>query len=169
MIPIIETERLVLKKLNPEDFRFIIMLLNSPGWLKYIGDRGVKNEEQAIVYLQNGPIKSYEDHGYGLFKVEEKISGLPVGLCGLLKRETLDHPDLGFAFLPDFMGKGYGFEAGSATIEFARTNLGISVVFAIALPDNIISIRLLKKLGFLYQRPFNLTEEKELTLFELQL
>ncbi|MCH6199469.1 GNAT family N-acetyltransferase [Aquiflexum sp. LQ15W] len=166
---IIETDRLFLKKLDIEDFRFVITLLNSPGWLQYIGDRKVKNEEQAINYLQTGPLKSYADHGFGLYKVEEKISCLPVGFCGLLKRDTLNHPDLGFAFLPEFIGKGFGHEAAHAIVEFAKTGLGIAVLQAIALPDNMPSIRLLKKLGFHYQRPFRFLEGNELTLFELHL
>ncbi|MCR9013532.1 GNAT family N-acetyltransferase [Aquiflexum gelatinilyticum] len=165
---IIETDRLFLRKLEIEDFRFVITLLNSPGWLKYIGDRGVKNEAQAISYLQNGPVKSYSDYGFGLYKVEEKISGLPIGFCGLLKRDTLKHPDLGFALLPEFMGRGYAFEAANACLDFAKANLGIPILQAIALPDNTSSIRLLKKLGFHYQRPFQNLEGEELALFELQ-
>jgi len=165
---IIETDRLFLRKLEIEDFRFVITLLNSPGWLKYIGDRGVKNEAQAIGYLQNGPLKSYAEHGFGLYKVEEKISGLSIGFCGLLKRDTLKHPDLGFAFLPEFMGRGYAHEAALSCLEFAKTHLEIPIMQAIAMPDNTSSIRLLKKLGFYYQRPFQNLEGEELALFELQ-
>lgn len=165
---IIETDRLFLRKLEIEDFRIVITLLNSPGWLKYIGDRGVKNEAQAIGYLENGPVKSYTAHGFGLYKVEEKISGLPIGFCGLLKRDTLKHPDLGFAFLPEFMGRGYAYEAARACLEFAKVNLEIPILQAITMPDNTPSIRLLKKLGFHYQRPFQNLEGEELALFELR-
>ncbi len=163
------TGRLWIRKICKQNAEFIIELLNSPGWLQYIGDRGVKNDEQAVAYILNGPIKSYTEHGYGLYLVEEKESGLPMGLCGLLKRDTLDYPDLGFAFLPEYMGKGYAYEAALSTLEFAKTKLGISILQALVLPENMPSISLLKKLGFLYLRPFRFPEGEELSLYQLNL
>jgi RimJ/RimL family protein N-acetyltransferase len=163
----IETERLLLKELDGEDFPFIIALLNSPGWLKYIGDRGVKTKDEAMGYLKNGPLKSYEENGFGLYKVMLKDIGTPIGLCGLLKRDSLEHPDLGFAFLAEYMGKGYAFEAAKKVLEFSRESLNITIFQAITLPDNVSSIRLLQKLGFLYLSPFRFLEGEELQLFQI--
>ncbi|MCH6233307.1 GNAT family N-acetyltransferase [Cognataquiflexum rubidum] len=169
MNPILETDRLLLRELNLGDVPFILSLLNSPGWLKYIGDRGVKNEEQAKDYLLNGPLKSYKENGFGLYLVEERISKLPIGLCGLLKRETLENPDLGFAFLSDYMGKGFAFEAANAVLEHTKSQLKLLTILAIVLPDNQRSIKLLEKLGFQYQKTFQVKEGEDLSLFQIDL
>jgi RimJ/RimL family protein N-acetyltransferase len=142
-----ETERLILRPLNLNDIPFIIQLLNSPGWLAYIGDRNVKSEEQALQYLQNGPLKSYKENGYGLSLVERKEDGQAIGMCGIIKREGLDHPDIGFAFLPEFEGKGYAYEIAAATLHYATEQLKLSRITAITLPNNTRSIRLLEKIG----------------------
>lgn len=166
MNPIIETERLYLRELNFDDIPFILSLLNSPGWLRYIGDRGVKNEEQAKEYLLKGPMKSYGENGFGLYLVEEKISGWSIGLCGLLKRDNLQYPDLGFAFLPDFMGKGFAMEASKGVLDLAKSDLGLDTILAIVLPDNKSSIRLLEKLGFQYMKTVQVKEGEDLSLFQ---
>jgi RimJ/RimL family protein N-acetyltransferase len=163
---ILETERIRLREFNLTDTDFIINLLNSPGWLQYIGDRNVRTKEDAIQYLQNGPIKSYKQNGFGLSMVELKNGQQPVGMCGLLKRDTLEHPDIGFAFLPEQHGQGYAFEIAKATISFAREKLNIEKLLAITLPSNLSSIKLLKKLGFSYVKPFHLNQE-ELLLYSL--
>jgi RimJ/RimL family protein N-acetyltransferase len=144
---ILETERLRLREFTPEDASFIIELVNSPGWLKYIGDRNIKTTDQARAYLENGPIKSYHDTGFGLWMVENKVINTPIGMCGILKRETLEHLDLGFAFLPEYMGKGYAFEAATATLTFAKEKLNVQTLCAITVPDNQNSIKLLQKVG----------------------
>jgi RimJ/RimL family protein N-acetyltransferase len=144
---ILETERLRLREFTPEDASFIIELVNSPGWLKYIGDRNIKTTDQARAYLENGPIKSYHDNGFGLWMVENKVINTPIGMCGILKRETLEHLDLGFAFLPEYMGKGYAFEAATATLTFAKEKLNVQTLCAITVPDNQNSIKLLQKVG----------------------
>lgn len=167
MNPILETDRLLLRELNLGDVPFILSLLNSPGWLKYIGDRGVKNEEQAKDYLLNGPLKSYKENGFGLYLVEERISKLPIGLCGLLKRETLENPDLGFAFLSDYMGKGFAFEAAHAVLEYTKSELKMPTILAIVLPNNQPSIKLLEKLGFQYQKTLQVKEGEDLSLFQV--
>src|SRR5688572_4300133 len=110
MAYVLETARLRLREFTLEDTPFIIALLNSPGWLQFIGDRNVRTPEQARGYLEHGPFKSYRENGYGLCLVEQKESGNPVGMCGVLKRDTLDSPDIGFAFLPGFQGQGYALE-----------------------------------------------------------
>lgn len=149
---ILETERLLLREFTLDDTSFIIELLNSPGWIKYIGDRNIKTKENALAYLQNGPLKSYQDNGFGLSMVEIKDDGTAIGMCGIIKRDTLNNPDIGFAFLPAYNGKGYALEMASATLSFAKKTLGMPVISAITLPGNANSIRLLEKLGFRYSQ-----------------
>jgi RimJ/RimL family protein N-acetyltransferase len=164
---ILETERLRLKEFTLNDTKFIIELLNSPGWLEFIGDRNVKTEEQAIAYLQNGPLKSYQENGFGLYLVERKEDGRSIGMCGLIKRLHLEHPDIGFAFLPDFMGNGYAFEITSATLAFATEKLNLPKISAITLPNNSRSIRLLEKIGLRFTKPFYFpNSEEELLLYD---
>lgn len=160
MVYIVETERLKLRQFVFDDVEFIITLLNTPGWLRYIGDRNVRTPEQARGYLENGPLKSYELHGYGLYLVEMK-DGHPIGMCGILNRDTLDRPDIGFAFLPEFCGKGYAFEIAKATVDYAGDKLGIKKIAAITVPGNARSIRLLEKIGLTFVRPFKLPGSSE--------
>lgn len=161
---ILETERLRLRKFTLDDTKFIIELLNSPGWIEFIGDRNVKTEEQAIEYLKNGPLKSYKQNGFGLSLVETK-DDQPIGMCGILKRDTLENPDIGFAFLPEFTGKGYAYEIANATLSYAINNLKISKISAITLPHNISSIKLLEKIGMKPVKSF-LQNGEDLLLFE---
>lgn len=140
------TQRLHLEKLVLADAPFIFRLVNEPGWLKFIGDRGIRNHEDAENYIVNGPQKSYEDFGFGLFKVS-LLNGTPIGMCGLLQRDYLDHPDIGFAFLAEFTSKGYALEAAKATLQYARETLNEETIMATTLPENEKSINLLEKLG----------------------
>jgi RimJ/RimL family protein N-acetyltransferase len=149
---ILETERLRLRRFTLDDSGFILALLNSAGWLRFIGDRNVRTVEEARQYLENGPLKSYATNGYGLSLVEKKDDGEAIGMCGFLKRDTLDSPDIGFAFLPDFTGKGYALEIADAVLKHAKEKLGLSEIAAITLPDNVRSIRLLEKIGLTYQQ-----------------
>lgn len=162
---ILETQRLRLREFTLDDTKFIIELLNSPGWIEFIGDRNVKTEEQAIQYLQNGPLKSYVQNGYGLSMVETK-DGQPIGMCGILKRETLENPDIGFAFLKQFTGKGYAYEIANATLSYAMSHLKIPKVSAITLPNNVRSSRLLEKIGMKFIKSFLSEKNEELLLFE---
>lgn len=167
---VIETERLWLRQFKLSDAGFIVELLNSPGWLEFIGDRNVKTEEDARTYLLNGTIKSYETNGFGLFLVLLKDSDTPIGACGLLKRDFLDEPDLGFAFLPDYYGKGYGFESSGAILKYAQDKLNLTRVLAFTVPDNVASVKLLEKLGFRFDKKFNMpVTDEELFLFNRQL
>jgi RimJ/RimL family protein N-acetyltransferase len=152
---ILETERLRLREFALDDTKFIIELLNSPGWLQFIGDRNVKTEEQATTYLQNGPLKSYIQNGFGLSLVEKKDDNQAIGMCGIIKRDSLDHPDIGFAFLPEHGGKGYAFEMASATLSYAKDKLSIPKVSAITLPANSRSIKLLEKIGLKFVKTFS--------------
>lgn len=149
---ITETTRLRLEKLDLPDAPFILELLNQPEWLRFIGDRGVHNLDDARGYIRNGPQKNYDKLGYGLFKISLISSGEPLGMCGLLKRDYLDAPDIGFAFLSEHTGKGYALEAAKATLDWARETLNIKEVLAITLPENERSIALLKKLGMSFVR-----------------
>lgn len=163
---LIETDRLRLRELTLDDTAFIIELLNTPGWLQYIGDRNVKSEEQAVAYLQNGPMKGYREQGYGMWLVEAKDDGTPLGMCGVMKRDHLDTPDIGFAFLPRYNGQGYAAEAASASLSYAKEALGIKKVAAIVLPGNAPSIKLLEKLGLTFVRTFTFPDsEEELLLY----
>ena len=147
---ILETDRLILREFNTDDAAFILLLLNNPGWLRYIGDRNVKTMDDAKNYLLNGPMKSYYENGFGLSLVELKENHLPIGMCGLIKRETLEHVDIGFALLPEYAGKGYAYEIAAATMAHAETHLGITEIVAITTEDNEHSIRLLNKIGLAF-------------------
>jgi ribosomal-protein-alanine N-acetyltransferase len=166
---ILETARLFVSEFTFQDTDFIIKLLNSPGWIKYIGDRSIKSKEDAEHYLQAGPMKSYTQHGFGLYRVDLKSENKSIGMCGLLKRDTLEFPDLGFAFLEEFAGNGYAREAAKAIVSFSREHLNLSTLLAISLPDNKKSIRLLTALRFRFAGNFTAaTDEKILHLYRLE-
>ena len=144
---IFKTERLILRELNINDTSFIIQLLNSPNFLECIGDRNVRTEADAKKYLIDGPIKNYSEFGFGLWMVSLKTNETPIGICGLLKRDELDHPDIGYAFLPEFTKKGYAFEAAKATLLYAKNTFSIYTILAITVEKNKSSIQLLNKIG----------------------
>ena len=158
---IFETERLRVREFNTGHTAFIIELLNTPGWLEFIGDRNVRTEEQARSYLENGPMKSYRENGFGLYMVETKQTNIPVGMCGILKRDTLDHPDIGFAFLPQHAGLGYAKEIAKATLNYADSALNMARLLAITKPNNRRSIRLLESIGFTYSGTFQTKDETD--------
>jgi RimJ/RimL family protein N-acetyltransferase len=167
---ILQTERLILRRFTLRDAGFILKLLNDPTWLQFIGDRGVKSLQQAKEYLAKGPIKSYRQNGFGLSLVELKEDGTAIGVCGLLKRENLGHPDVGFAFLPEFTSKGYATEITSSTLKYARDQLRLPTVLAVTTTDNTRSIALLKKLGFNFEKMTKLSGVNEdMMLFRLEL
>ena len=149
---IIETERLVLREFDLEDAEFIVELLNSPGWLKFIGDKKVSSLEDARKYLERNLLKSYKTDSFGFWMVELKFISVPIGLCGLIKRETLDDVDIGFAMLPDFAGLGYGYESAKATYDYARDEVGLKRIVGITLENNTPSIKLLEKIGLKYEK-----------------
>lgn len=150
---LIDTARLRIDPLSPlADAAFILELLNQASFLRYIGDRGVRTLEQAQRYIEDGPVLSYRQHGFGLWRVALKDGGRAIGLCGLLKRDSLPDVDLGFAFLPDWWSQGYAFEAAAAVMEHARRVLGLRRIVAITAVDNAASARLLQKLGFVFEQ-----------------
>ncbi len=167
---ILETERLLLREFDTGDAEFIVELLNSPGWLKFIGNKNVHTKNDARNYLENGPMKSYRENGFGLSMVELKFIGVPIGMCGLIKRETLDDVDIGFAMLPGFSGKGYGYEIAAATLNLGKNKFGLKRVVAITVENNDASIGLLNKLGLKYQKMIGLPNDAEdLMLFAINL
>lgn len=147
---ILDTVRLTLRELTVEDAPFLRQLLNDPAYIRFIGDRHVRTEEEARTYLLNGPIASYERHGFGLYLVETKADQIQLGLCGLIKRDTLPDVDIGYAFLPQFRGAGYAYEAAAAIMAYGKATVGLQRIVAIVTPDNERSIHLLEKLGLTF-------------------
>jgi RimJ/RimL family protein N-acetyltransferase len=163
---VLETERLVLRRLCNDDAEFVLKLLNQPSFLRYIGDKGVRNMEDAVRYIQTGPVASYEQFGFGSYLVELKQTEVPIGMCGLLKRESLPDVDVGFAFLQDYWSQGFAFEAAAAVMNYGREVLGLRRIVAITSLDNRASIRLLEKIGLKFERLIKLAEDQpEVRLF----
>jgi RimJ/RimL family protein N-acetyltransferase len=169
-LTVFATERLRLRLLTEDDAPFILKLVNDEAWLRYIGDRGVRNAEDARNYILKGPVASYAKNGFGLWLVELKAGATPIGICGLLRRDTLPDVDIGFAYLPAFRGLGYAFEAGRATLAHGRAKLGLKRIVAVTLPANAASIRTLAKLGLRFEKMIRLTADaEELQLFACKL
>lgn len=167
---LIETERLALRHFALEDVALILELLNEPGFIRNIGDRAVHTPDAARAYLINGPLSSYERHGFGLWRLALKESDTPIGMCGLIKRDTLEDVDLGYALLERYWRKGYAFEAAQAVKVYARRVLSLKRIVAIVNPENQPSIHVLEKLGMRYERMVSLSEGAPLIkLFALDL
>jgi RimJ/RimL family protein N-acetyltransferase len=163
---VLETKRLILRKLSTDDAEFVLKLLNEPSFLRYIGDKGVRNLDDARHYILTGPVESYGRNGFGLYLVELKESRIPIGLTGLVKRPALPDADVGFAFLPAYWSKGFAVEAATAVISYGREVLGLPRILGITTPDNHSSINVLKKLGLRFERMVSLSEGgPELMLF----
>ena len=161
MLTNLQTERLLLRSFTIDDAEFILTLLNEPSFLRYIGDKKVRNLDDARQYILNGPVASYERHGFGLCLVELRKSHTPIGMCGLLKRDELPDPDIGFALLPDFWSKGFAFEASTAVLDDARERLKLERILAITSVDNHASIDLLQRLGFTFEGLRQLASDRE--------
>ncbi len=159
--PLFTTDRLVIEPLTLADDAFVVALLTDPDWLRYIGDRGVRTTDDARRYLETGPMASYAAHGFGLYRVARRDTGVPIGICGLLRRATLPDVDIGFAFLPDYRAQGYAFEAASATLSYARDTLDLPRIVAIVSPENAASIRLLLKLGMVQEGMVRLSDDRD--------
>lgn len=161
---ILETERLVLRRMSAEDAEFILDLLNQPSFIKYIGDRHVRTTEDARQYILSRFVVSYEKFGYGFYLVELKPDKTPIGICGLVKRDTLPDADVGFAFLPEYWSQGYAFESAQAVMDYARNDLKLERILAITSKDNHSSGKLLNKIGLKFERLISVNGE-ELKLF----
>ena len=164
--PVFRTDRLELYRFTLDDAAFAMALVNDPPFIQYIGDKGVRTLDDAREYLRKGPLASYERHGFGLFKVLRRADAEPVGMCGLLKRDTLDDVDLGYAFLPAFWSNGYALESVAGVLDYGRQQHQLTRVVAITQPDNAPSIRVLERSGFAFERSIQLDPEaKALHLF----
>lgn len=162
-----QTDRLTIRKFSLNDTVFIQQLLNSEGWLKYIGDRQIDSEEAARNYLQRVALDNYEKNRWGIFLIERMDDQVPVGLLSLLKRDYLPLHDIGFALLPAYSGRGYAYEAASKLMTYAKNDLGIPAVCAITLEHNLRSIALLKKLGLSFVKRLQIAEDpEELLLYQ---
>jgi len=149
----LETPRLRLRRFVPTDAAFVVSLLTSPDWLRFIGDRGVRTEADAIVYIERLAAMGYAKNGFGLYHVSRRDDERPVGMCGLLRRETTPDVEIGFAFLADHAGRGYATEAGATVLREAFEVHGLRRIGAVVMPENHASIRVLQKLGLQFERP----------------
>ena len=167
---ITETERLYLRRLNRDDAVFILDLLNQPSWLEYIGDKHVYNLNDAKKYIELAPMTMYDRYGFGLFLVCAKETSVPMGLCGLIKRDNLEDADLGYAFLPDYWQQGYALEAVLSILAYAKDTHHLTRVLALSKSTNSASKKLLKKVGFKFDRDLKLLEDEEnLQIYQLEL
>jgi ribosomal-protein-alanine N-acetyltransferase len=156
---VLDTERLTLRRITTDDAAFILQLLNDAAFLRFIGDKGVRNLEDARRYILKGPIESYERLGFGLYLVALKTTLVPIGICGLVKRDTLEDVDIGFAFLPAFRRQGYAFESAAAVKEYGLRVMSLRRLLAITNPDNTGSIRVLEKIGLKFERLIRLAPD----------
>ncbi|MEP6997981.1 MAG: GNAT family N-acetyltransferase [Betaproteobacteria bacterium] len=156
---VLETDRLRLRWLSLNDAEFILELLNDRSWLQFIGDKGVRSAQDAQSYLLKGPIAMYARVGFGLYLTELKEGCVPIGVCGLIKRDSLEDVDIGFAYLPRYWSKGYAYESASAMMAYARNVLGLRRIVAITSPENAASTKLLGKLGLRFEKMVKLPHE----------
>lgn len=157
----LETERLLLRELTPGDGEFILRLLNEPSFLRFVGDKGIRSVDDARGWIEAGPRATYARHGYGLYLVALKDTAEPMGICGLVNRDWLEDPDIGFSLLPAYWSRGYAFEAASAVMNQAGTVHGLRRILAITNADNRDSIRLLEKLGFAFWKMVRTPDDLE--------
>lgn len=173
MIPalsVIVTERLSLREMSAADAGFVLEILNDPGFIRFVGDRGVRSLEDAARYASERFVESYRQNGFGLWLVETKDEKVPVGMCGLLKRKELNVVEVGYAFLPSFRARGYAFEAAAAVKTYARDVLKLPRLHAVVNPDNAVSIRVIEKLGMKYEHPVRLLgESSDISLYSTDL
>jgi RimJ/RimL family protein N-acetyltransferase len=156
---VVETERLMLRKLTLDDAEFMLRLLNEPSFITNIGDRKVRTIEQARDYIMTYPFASYEQFNLGPYLIQSKETSSSIGICGYRKRESLEFPDIGYALLPEYCGQGYALEASIAVLRYGREFLRMTDILGLVNPDNSPSIRLLEKLGFTFLRAMRLEAE----------
>ncbi|MBE2225813.1 MAG: GNAT family N-acetyltransferase [Ignavibacteria bacterium] len=167
---IIETERLRLREFSSSDSEMVFNLLNSPGWIKFIGSRSILNLDDAANYIETKIRKGYIESGFGFYLIELKSTGEKIGMSGLVKREALEDTDIGFALLPEYENMGYAFESTAAVVIFAKEKLKLSKLAAITVPYNTASIKLLEKLGMKFDKKINMPGDPEdLLLYSMEL
>lgn len=163
---VIRTARLQLRELELQDDEFILQLLNEAAFLRFVGDKGVRTLSDARDYIWKGPMDSYRRFGFGLYLASLRDGGLPIGICGLVKRDYLADVDVGFAFLSRYWSKGYATESAAAVLAHGKEQLQLPRIVAITAPDNHGSIAVLEKIGLQFERMIKLTEySPELKLF----
>lgn len=149
---IISTERLHLRVMRLDDAEFYLRLVNEPTFISNIRDKGIRTLDESRASIETGALASQEKFGFSFYLVEDRTTHLPMGICGLTKRDSLDDVDLGYAFLPEFCGQGYAYEAALAVLTHTKNSLPIKQLAAITSPTNERSNRLLIKLGFIFQK-----------------
>lgn len=157
---IAETERLRIRHFNENDAPFFVKLLNEEAFINNIADKGVRTINDAVDYIRLGPMESYKKFGYGLNLVELKLNNTPIGTCGILKREQLDLPDLGYALLTEYFSHGYAIEAAHAVLKNAVEVHGLTKVLAVTKPENTGSLKILEKLGFKFVKMIQLYDDQ---------
>lgn len=165
----LETERLDMRWLTADDAPFMLRIWNDPAFVRYVGDRGLRSDDDARRALESGPLRMYADFGYGPYYLSLRHTGAPVGVCGLFRRKGLDDPDIGFALLPEYRGGGYAREAAEAVVTQARTTLGLARLTAIVSAENRHSVRLIEKLGLSFDRMLALEgDDREACLYAVE-
>ncbi|WP_298521183.1 GNAT family N-acetyltransferase [uncultured Kordia sp.] len=165
MKTILETERLRLREFSLNDTEFVLELVNTPSWIQYIGDRNIRTPGVAEEYIRENLQKSYSKNGFGLWLMELKETATPIGMCGLVNRDSLEDVDIGFALLPTYGRKGYTYEAAKATLQYAKEQLQILKIVAITDRNNVASIGLLNKIGLQFEKEMKLSEDDTVLLF----
>lgn len=169
MNTILNTSRLSLRTINLNDADFMLDLLNDQTFIKNINDRNIRNMEQAKVYIQEKILASYTQHKYGMYVVQITETQERIGLCGLVFREQLTHPDIGYAYLQKYQGNGYAKEAASAFINYIKAKKEFQKILAICQPQNLASISVIEAMGFKYEKVFRLVgEDKDLNYYSIQ-
>jgi RimJ/RimL family protein N-acetyltransferase len=166
---VLRTERLRLRHMSEGDAAFMLGLLNDPAWIRFIGDRGVRTEDQARDYIRAGPADMVRRLGFGFYVVELNESGCPVGVCGLAKRDFLEDVDIGYAFLPQHWGQGYAFEAARGVLAHAKHDIGLKRIVATVRAENVASIKLLEKLGLRFERTLPRPDAPDLQVFAMDI
>ena len=163
---VLETERLTLRRVTLADAPFVLQVLNDPGYIRFIADRGIRTADDAARYISEKFLPSFERHGFGFYIMELKSNGTPIGMCGLIKRDALDDVDVGYSLLEPFWGNGYAVEAARAVVDYGRRVIGLPRVVGLTAPDNVNSAKVLEKIGLRYEKMIRLPEyEGESRLF----
>lgn len=166
----LETRRLELRRLTLDDAQLMLAVWNDPAFLRYVGDRGIRTLAAARAALLDGALKLYAEHGFGPYRMSRKADGVDVGICGLFRRDGLPDTDIGFSTLPQYCGQGFGYEAARAVIEHARVDAQLERLTALVTPDNVASIRLIEKLGLIFEKMVRIPgEDSDVCLYAIQL
>lgn len=166
----LESRRLCLRRITLDDADLMLDVWNDPAFVRNVGDRGVRTIQQAHKELEAGALRLYTEFGYGPYLVERKSEGARIGICGLFRRDNLDCPDIGFALLPAYCGRGYAEEAALVVIDHARDELSLRALAAIVSPSNVSSVRLIEKLGLSFDRMITMPgDEEAICLYRMRL